>query len=253
MSFGLFKKKKNKNDSVDNNDASLSFINETVEKIQSVTEPSNNKPTPETPKPKKKKKSVLSIVLIVIASLMYACIIAGIITIAVLLKDKPELNVNDIKSPDSSTIYDRDGEVIAEVGYIIRKNVTYDELPTSLIDAFLAVEDSRFFEHGGFDTPRFVKALIDNIKTRSFGQGGSTFTMQLIKNTYFVDDKAGVGAAKSIKRKVQEIALALELEHNPDITKEDIFVAYLNKLFFGGTYQNIRGDKKLLNIILVNQ
>ena len=247
MFFGLFKKKaKEKRNNVDNIDSSFAFINETVEKIKEETNTVNEtKPAPKIEKPKKKKKkSKLAVFFIILAVLFYLCIIAGVVTFAVLLKDKPVLNVNDIKSPESSIIYDRDGEVIAEVGYVIRKNATYDELPTSLVDAFLAVEDSRFFEHNGFDIPRFFKALIDNIKTKSFGQGGSTFTMQLIKNTYFVDDKAGVGATKSIKRKVQEIALAMELEHNPDITKEDIFVAYLNKLFFGGTYQNIRGVQK---------
>ena len=245
MCIGWFKKKNNINKTV-SNDHSLDFVNETVEKLKNEIEPlnkSDNKSSLKIKKPKK-KRSKLETVLIVLSSIMCICIVAGVITIVILLMDKPELNVDDIKSPESSTIYDRDGEVIAEVGYVIRKNATYEELPTSLVDAFLAVEDSRFFEHKGFDIPRFVKALIDNVKTRSFGQGGSTFTMQLIKNTYFVDDKAGVGAAKSIKRKVQEIALAMELESNPDVSKEDIFVAYLNKLYFGGTYQNIRGVQK---------
>ena len=204
----------------------------------SYTTSSNN------PIKQKRKKSIVEIVLIVIATIFCICFIVGVVTIIVLLQDKPTLNPDDIISPESSVIYDRDGEVISEVGYIIRENVTYDELPTSLIDAFIAVEDSRYFEHNGFDIPRFAKALIDNIKSKSFGQGGSTFTMQLIKNTYFVDDEAGVGAVKSIKRKVQEIALAMELESNPSISKEDIFVAYLNKLYFGGTYRNIRGVQK---------
>ena len=195
-------------------------------------------------KKKNKVKDVIAIILMSIDALIIVCGIVGVIVLANLLKDKPTLNPKDIISPESSIIYDRDGEPIAEIGYIIRKNVTYDELPTSLVDAFIAIEDSRFFEHHGFDIPRFTKAIIDNLKTMSFGQGGSTFTMQLIKNTYFVDDELGVGAAKSVKRKVQEIALAMELEHNPDVTKEDIFVAYLNKLFFGGTYQNIRGVQK---------
>ena len=248
------------NKKANSNDASLKNINEIVEKIKEVINDiyhNNYKniysltSTPisvvtkvESPKKVKKKRSVLAIVLTVIASLMIACLIAGLIVFAILLKDKPELNPDDLISPESSTIYDRDGEIIAEVGQIIRKNVEYEDLPESLIDAFVAVEDSRFFEHRGFDVPRFVKALLENIKTKSFGQGGSTFTMQLVKNTYFVDDEAGVGAAKSIKRKVQEIVLALELENKYKVSKEDIFVAYLNKLYFGGTYQNIRGVQK---------
>ena len=79
----------------------------------------------------------------------------------------------------------------------------------------------------------------------SFGQGGSTFTMQLVKNTYFVDDETGQQAARSgasgVRRKVQEIALALELEKYK--TKQDIFSSYVNKLNFGGS-NNIRGIQK---------
>ena len=195
-------------------------------------------------KPITPKKKKLGTILIIIAGAMYMVFLGGIIFILILLSDKPELNVNDFISQESSIVYDRNGEIISELGLTIRKNVTYEDLPSSLIDAFVAVEDSRFFEHNGFDLPRFTKAFIENIKTLSFGQGGSTFTMQLVKNTYFVDDEAGKGAAKSIKRKVQEIALAIELENNPSVSKKDIFTAYLNKLYFGGTYQNIRGIQK---------
>ena len=205
---------------------------------------SNPSSKQENKKKKHKVRNIISNILFIIIIIGVLCFAGGIIYLMDLLKDKPVLNPEDIISPESSIIYDRDGEEISEIGYILRRNVTYDELPTSLIDAFVAVEDSRFFEHGGFDVPRFTKAFMDNLKTRSFSQGGSTFTMQLIKNTYFVDDDAGKGAAKSIKRKVQEIALAMELERDPEISKEDIFVAYLNKLNFGGTYQNIRGVQK---------
>ena len=200
-------------------------------------------------KPKKEKhrtsaKVVLERVLKVIATVICVCFVGGVVFLLIMLQGKPKLDPNDFITQESSIVYDRNGEVISELGQTIRKNVVYDDLPTSLIDAFVAVEDSRFFEHNGFDIPRFTKAFFSNLRTMSFGQGGSTFTMQLIKNTYFVDDTAGVGAAKSIKRKVQEIALAIELENNPAISKKDIFTAYLNKLYFGGTYQNIRGVQK---------
>ena len=197
---------------------------------------------------KKKKKINLKKVFIrisyIFAGIFCLCFIGGIVFLWIMLQGKPQLNPNDFITQESSIVYDREGNVISELGQTIRKNITYEDLPTSLIDAFVAVEDSRFFEHNGFDVPRFTKAFLENIKTMSFGQGGSTFTMQLIKNTYFVDDEAGQGAAKSIKRKVQEIALAIELENNSVISKKDIFTAYLNKLYFGGTYQNIRGVQK---------
>ena len=212
-----------------------------VNKVQKSLK--SNEPVKKEKKTKNKKDKIAKIITIIVA-VICAGFIAGVATICVLLIGKPELNPNDFTSQESSVIYDRDGDIISELGQTIRKNITYDDLPTSLIDAFVAVEDSRFFEHNGFDIPRFAKAILENLRTFSFGQGGSTFTMQLVKNTYFVDDEAGVGAAKSIKRKVQEIALAIELENNPSVSKKDIFTAYLNKLYFGGTGQNIRGVQK---------
>ena len=213
-------------------------------KVNSVKESLKSNDHNNKGKKKLSKKDKIAKIITIIVATICSCFLIGVVAICILLIGKPKLNPNDFISQESSIVYDRNGEVISELGQTIRKNITYDDLPTSLIDAFVAVEDSRFFVHNGFDIPRFTKAFIDNIKTLSFGQGGSTFTMQLVKNTYFVDDDAGVGAAKSIKRKVQEIALALELENNPNVSKKDIFTAYLNKLYFGGTNQNIRGVQK---------
>lgn len=153
----------------------------------------------------------------------------------------PELELELFDSTDSTIIYDQDGQVITELGVYIRENISYDDMSTSIIDAFVAVEDSRYFEHFGFDIPRFTKAIFENLKTLSFSQGGSTFTMQLVKNTYFQvdDDENSTLADKTIERKVMEIFLALDLETQMD--KETIFEKYLNKLNFGS---NIRGVEK---------
>ncbi|MFV0380475.1 MAG: transglycosylase domain-containing protein [Anaerorhabdus sp.] len=158
-----------------------------------------------------------------------------------IIKNRPELNINDFVSEESSIIYDNEGLVVSELGAYLRENVKYEDLPTSVIDAFVSIEDSRYFSHPGFDIPRFTKALIENIKTMSFEQGGSTFTMQLVKNTYFTIDSIENSklATKSIDRKLQEIFLALELENI--MNKDEILVKYLNKLNFGG---NIRGIQK---------
>lgn len=197
-----------------------------------------------TKKAKRKlnKENVIAIVVSSIALLGLICLFAGIITIMILLKDSPKFELSDFTSQESSIVYDKDGNQIYELGNVIRQNVEYEEIPSVLIDALVAVEDSRFYEHNGFDVPRFTRAFIDNIKTRSFGQGGSTLTMQLVKNTYFVSDEQGQGAAKSIKRKVQEIALAMKLENYA--SKREIITNYLNKQNFGGTNQNIRGIQK---------
>lgn len=119
-------------------------------------------------------------------------------------------------------------------------------MPTSLVDAFVAVEDSRYFEHNGFDLPRFAKAFLTNLKTLSFSQGGSTFTMQLVKNTYFTNDETGEMAARSklagVKRKVQEIFLAMQLEKQTN--KKRIFELYLNKQNFGGSGKHPRRSER---------
>lgn len=177
-------------------------------------------------------------VLIVIGLLVGS---GGLYILFRILDNKPSLNIEEFSSSDSTIIYDSNGDIIGELGLYLRENISYDEMSTSIIDAFVAVEDSRFFEHPGFDVPRFTKALIENIKIGSFAQGGSTFTMQLVKNTYFQidDDEESTVADKSIDRKVKEIALALELEKL--MNKEEIFEKYLNKLNFG---KNIRGVEK---------
>lgn len=201
----------------------------------------NKEPKIKKPKTKEEKLKTAALVVGITAGAFVLCTLFGLIVVIFLLNGKPQVDINDFVSPESSKVYDKNGEVIAELGMTIRENVTYDELPNSLIDAFVAVEDSRFFEHNGFDVPRFTKALISNLASMSFGQGGSTFTMQLVKNTYFVDDEAGINAPKKLSRKAQEIADAMELETLTN--KKTIMELYLNKLNFGGS-RNIRGVEK---------
>ena len=202
-------------------------------------------------KKKKKKRKVnrLNLWTLILGIIVMCELIVGLtgtVMLASMLKDKQDLNVDDFFSAESSHIYDKDGNLIADVGTTIRENVTYDELSESLIDAFLSVEDSRFFEHDGFDMPRFIKSALTNVKNilthNSSRQGGSTFTMQLVKLTYFQNDEAGLTTTKDIEYKVQQIALARELEKKSN--KKAIFEMYLNKMNFGGS-GNIRGIEKV--------
>ncbi len=158
-----------------------------------------------------------------------------------LLEGTPTLVLSDLVAPESSVIYDNDGNVIAELGEYKRENIDYEDIPNILIDAFIAIEDSRYFEHNGFDIPRFVKAALENIQSGSFSQGGSTFDMQLIKNTYFQVDAGedSTLAERSIARKAQEIILAMQADNELD--KREIFASYLNLINFGN---NIRGIQK---------
>lgn len=204
----------------------------------------------ESPTSKKKTKHIAKKIF---AGILVLGIVAAAIVGTIVLKytyntmmEAPEVSLEMMESVGSSKILDADGNVIAEVGQQIRTNITYEDLPQSLIDAFVSIEDSRFFEHNGFDISRFVKAMIENcIATMkagkiTFTQGGSTLTMQLIDNSYFKSDTGSQGD-NGIEQKLYEIYMATELEKIS--TKEDILVYYLNKVNFGGNW-NIRGVQK---------
>lgn len=107
----------------------------------------------------------------------------------------------------------------------VQKNVAYEDIPQVMIDAVVAAEDSRFFEHNGFDVPRIVKALLGNIAAGGITAGGSTITQQVIKKSYYPKEE------QTIERKVGEIILSIEA--TSQTTKEEILELYLNKIYFG--------------------
>lgn len=198
------------------------------------------------PRPKTSKKVKIFAILTWVVVFLGICAVIGAGIFAFkLLEGKPEFDANRLLSEDSSIIYDANGNEIVELGLYLRENIEYDQMPNVLIDAFLSIEDSRFFEHFGFDIPRFTKAALENLRTGSFGQGGSTMTMQLVKNSYFQVDAAGestLAAASGmagVQRKMQEIVLALEC--NQQLSKKDTIALYINKINFGN---NIRGVQK---------
>lgn len=197
------------------------------------------------PKQKRTKKEKRHLIMAIIVSCcvfveLLCFIFAGFVA-GKLIEDAPELKVEDFISNESSIMYDKDGQVVTELGAFLRENISYNQMPEALVDAVLAIEDSRYFQHFGFDIPRFFKSGLAVLKAGSFVQGGSTLTMQLCKNTYFQTDdlSGGVMAEKGIPRKVQEIYLAVKLDKTID--KKQAFELYLNKLNFGG---NIRGVQK---------
>lgn len=114
-------------------------------------------------------------------------VLVGCVSVFTLLvnviNEAPDFNPEQLVAGTSTRVYDRDGNVIAELGSEHRDNITYEDLPQDLIDAFLSIEDSRFFQHNGFDLPRFLKSALNNLASGSLSQGGSTLTMQLVDNT----------------------------------------------------------------------
>lgn len=128
------------------------------------------------------------------------------------------------------------------------KYVKYEEIPKDLINAFIAIEDKRFFKHNGIDLIRIIGAAKNNLLYKSY-QGGSTITQQLIKNTYLTSDK-------SINRKIKEIRMAIQLEKK--YSKEEILEKYLNMLYFGSGVYGIKNASarffsKSLNELNINE
>ena len=107
---------------------------------------------------------------------------------------------------------------------------TYEELPEIYVDAVISVEDKRFWDHGGVDVIAIGRAVLNDIKTLSFAEGGSTITQQLAKNIYFTQEK-------KVERKVAEVFAAFDLEKNYD--KQEIFELYVNTIYFGSGYYGI--------------
>lgn len=170
------------------------------------------------------KRIVLGFCLVVLVMLMgIGC---GFLTAS--MNTKPDL-ANDILPPASSQIYDINGKEIANVHAAEnRRPVKISQVPKELQNAFVAVEDNRFYEHSGIDPRGIARALYANISGRTVSEGGSTITQQLAKNAYLTQDR-------TLKRKVQEVFLALQLERQ--YTKQEILEMYLNQIYFGqGAY-----------------
>ena len=165
-------------------------------------------------------------------ALVGAIVLAGVLGFNI-YKDTEAFDADKLLSSGASVMYDSNGEVMYTYGSDengSRENITYDDLPQVLVDAVIAAEDSRFFEHNGFDLPRIAKAAISNLATGG-RQGGSTITQQIIKKTYFPN------AEKTYTRKISEIFLAIQADKA--LSKEEILTLYLNKIYFGRSTRSI--------------
>lgn len=121
-------------------------------------------------------------------------------------------------------VYSADARLIAEFGEKKRLPVAFGDVPESLVQAFLSAEDDRFFDHPGVDYQGILRAAIELIRTGERRQGGSTITMQVARNFFLTPERTYI-------RKLNEILLALKIER--ELTKEQIFALYLNKIYLG--------------------
>ena len=133
-------------------------------------------------------------------------------------------------------VYSADNQLISEYGGKLSVPVDYDQIPRSFIHAFLAAEDSSFFEHSGISFKGLGRAVSESITGSNVQTGGSTITMQVAKNYYLSPER-------TLKRKLTEVFLARKIEQN--LTKEEILTLYVNKIFLGKNAYGIAAAAKI--------
>jgi len=121
-------------------------------------------------------------------------------------------------------VFSRDGLLIGQIGEQRRLPVKFDQVPTSVVEAFLAAEDDRFFQHPGIDWQGMLRALFISAGAMEVRQGGSTLTQQLVRTTLIENER-------TLRRKLREIFLSLTLEN--ELSKQEILELYLNTVFLG--------------------
>ncbi len=136
------------------------------------------------------------------------------VVLSVMVEDLPDVDaLLEVKFEEPLRIYTEQGSLMAEFGVQRRRAVEFEEIPPDLINAFITAEDNRFFEHIGFDLIGLIRAAYAVVQSGSASQGGSTITMQVVRNFYLTPEK-------TVKRKISEILLALRVENA--LTKEEI-------------------------------
>ncbi|MBR2841056.1 MAG: transglycosylase domain-containing protein [Bacilli bacterium] len=181
-------------------------------------------------KPKKKsvwKKILLAFLIFVLVGLV------GIIGFCFYVAGTAgKFDPNKLYSKEASKLLDSKGEIFAKLGSEMRQKINYNEMSEELINAIIATEDSRFFEHNGFDLPRFLKASFGQAMGQNAG-GASTLTMQVSKNQFTSTNSSGI---EGIKRKFTDIYISMfQIEKN--YSKEQIIEFYANSYYLGsGAY-----------------
>ena len=177
---------------------------------------------------RKRLSLFLKILFGLILFLLVTGIGVGIGFVTANINTKPDLS-QDILPPASSQIYDSAGNEIANIHAVEnRMPVKIEQVPKNLQNAFVAVEDNRFYEHKGVDPKGLMRAFYANLMEQDIAEGGSTITQQLAKNAYLTQER-------TFKRKIQEIFLALQIEKQ--YTKQEILEMYMNQIYFGqGAY-----------------
>ena len=156
------------------------------------------------------------------------------------IKDSPKTNLKNLSNSfnQTSSIYDEKGNLLEKIeSQEYRTIVPIEKVPTYIKDAFVSIEDQRFYSHGGLDFRSVLGSIYTNLKAGSYVRGASTLTQQLVKNVYLTNEK-------TINRKIKEAYLSMRLADN--LSKEEILEAYLNRINLGQGSYGIEAAKKVL-------
>lgn len=196
-------------------------------------------------KKKRTRVRLLKACLIGILCLGILGLIGGAILFKKIIDDTPQITADSLKpSAYTTTAYANDGTTVLGTFVSAGSNrvfISLDEVPQYLQDAFIAVEDSRFYEHNGIDMKGIARAFVTGLSSGSFSQGGSTITQQLIKNSVFPDFSNETKWEK-VERKVQEWYLAVQVEKL--IEKDEILEDYLNTINLGQNTLGVQAASK---------
>ena len=140
-------------------------------------------------------------------------------------------SIIDYKPKLTTQIYDRNGELIANIFEENRIYVKYEDLPARMVEALVAIEDTSYFEHGGVNFEAIARAIIKDIKAKKMVEGASTLTQQLVKNL-------ALSPERKLERKIKEAVLSMKIES--ELTKEQIIERYLNHVYLGHGYYGIK-------------
>lgn len=176
---------------------------------------------------KKRKRAKAGFLLLLLMGILG--ILAFILFFIAVILSSPEFDVKKLERNETTIIYDNKKNIIAAIGSEKREKLEYDELPNVLVDAIVATEDSRFFQHNGVDAPRFFKAVLGQLAGESDAGGGSTLTMQVSKNNFTSREASGI---KGIIRKFTDIYMSI-FKIERAYTKQEIIEYYVNEPFLG--------------------
>ena len=187
----------------------------------------------------------LKILLLIFLGIGIVGLAAGGILFKKIIDDTPQITADSIKpSAYTTTAYANDGKTVLGTFVSAGSNRVYtslENIPKYMQDAFIAVEDSRFYDHKGIDIKGITRAAVKGLTSGSFSQGGSTITQQLIKNSIFPNFSKETRLQK-VERKIQELYLAVQIEKIVD--KPEILENYLNTINLGQNTLGVQAAAK---------